>query len=204
MSHSCSYNNMAGTSTPYEAGGEAGEIWIHGHGNALEAQGHHGEPIVRSHDAPVVPDPRHAGFGQGGAGLGYEGGVRGQRGRTGDGAMGEAQTMREKGEVWGSACDIRRGETVARRAVAATLAGAIATSKEQGAAARQGAQRRNWERASRYRKEWRRGAVGAGIAEPEGTASRCGWSGTGLGVDGECLESRAGYPGGLHRAGWAG
>ena len=67
---------MAGTSTPYKAGGEAADIWINSHGNALEAQGHHGEPIVRSHDAPVVPDPRHAGFGQGGAGVGYEGGVR--------------------------------------------------------------------------------------------------------------------------------
>jgi hypothetical protein len=44
---------MAGTSTPYEADGEAAAAWINGHGNGLGAQGHQGKPIVRRHHAPV-------------------------------------------------------------------------------------------------------------------------------------------------------
>ena len=47
MPHSCCWNDMVGTSTPYAVGGEAAEIWINGHGNALGAQGHQGESTMR-------------------------------------------------------------------------------------------------------------------------------------------------------------
>jgi hypothetical protein len=121
---------MAETSTPYEADGGAAATWINGHGNALGAQGHQGRLIVRRHDAPVrggePVGTRSANAGPGGAGpprrrvqargvqaRGVQArGVQARRvpmrgyGRDGGGwavvcVMGEAQTMREKGEVWG-------------------------------------------------------------------------------------------------------
>jgi hypothetical protein len=77
-------------STPYAVGDEATEKWISSRGNALGAQGHQGEPKVRVTTAG--------------------GGVRAGRGqvRAGDRVMGEAQTMREKGEVWGLRVILRR------------------------------------------------------------------------------------------------
>jgi hypothetical protein len=68
---------MNASSTPYAVGGEAIEKWINGPGSALETQGHQGEAKIRV--------------------------TTHQAGAGGDGVMGEAQTMREKGEVWGCA-----------------------------------------------------------------------------------------------------